>query len=45
MNPFVWHRFDPNHYVLEFDEALTAPAPPLELHVVHDCDTAASAAW
>lgn len=41
----VWHDLDPDHGVLELDESLTAPGPPLELHVVRDSETGSTAAW
>ena len=41
----VWHELDPDHGVLELHEALTAPGPPLELHVVQDSETGGTAAW
>jgi hypothetical protein len=31
--------------VLELHEVLTAPGPPLELHLVTDSETGAAAAW
>ena len=34
-----------DHGVLELHEALTAPGPPLELHVVQDSETGGTAAW
>jgi hypothetical protein len=41
----VWHELDPDDGVLELDETLTAPGPPLELHVVQASETGATAAW
>ncbi|MGO8993893.1 MAG: hypothetical protein ACLQVI_11230 [Polyangiaceae bacterium] len=40
-----WHDIDTDHGVLELHEALTAPGPPLELHVVTDSETGGTAAW
>ena len=34
-----WHDLSADHGVLELDETLTGPGPPLELHVVIDSET------
>jgi hypothetical protein len=39
------HDLAEDHVVLELHEALTAPGPALELHVVQDSETGATAAW
>ena len=46
MDPHLdWHDLSPDHGVLELHERLTAPGPPLELHVVRDSETGGTAAW
>jgi hypothetical protein len=42
---FVWHDLARDHGVLELHEVVTAPTLPLELHVVRDSETGATAAW
>ena len=39
------HDLAADYVVLELHEALTAPGPALELHVVQDSETGASIAW
>ncbi len=39
------HDLAADHVVVEFHEALTAPGPALELHVVQDSGTGATVAW
>ncbi len=39
------HDLAADHVVLELHEALTAPGPALELHVVQDSETGGSIAW
>jgi hypothetical protein len=39
------HDLAADHVVLELHEALTAPGPGLELHVVQDSETGATVAW
>jgi hypothetical protein len=41
----AWHDLAPDHGVLELHETFTAPGPPLELHLVRDSETGATAAW
>ena len=41
----VWHDLGPDHGELGLDEAITAPAPALELHIVRDAATGAARAW
>jgi hypothetical protein len=46
MDPHLdWYEISPDHGVLQLHERLTAPGPPLELHIVHDPKTGATAAW
>lgn len=40
-----WFDLATDHGVLELHEALTAPGPVLELHVVQDAETGATIAW
>jgi hypothetical protein len=46
MEPALFvHDLAADHVVLELHEALTAPGPALELHVVQDSETGATVAW
>ena len=45
METSTWFDLAPDYGVLEVDEAVTAPGPALELHLVTDGATGTSVAW
>jgi hypothetical protein len=45
METLIWFDVGPDYGVLEVDEAITAPGPALELHLLIDRETGMTVAW